>query len=288
MVRQSVSVFDIAGSGHDRPLIEPHRGRRPPRRARRAVFGELPASARIGLHGSFATTGHGHGTDLALVAGCSASPPTTSASPRRSLARGVGHGGRVRDEDLGEAHPNTARFQLTQRDGREMRVVGSSLGGGDVVVSADRRLRRGDHRRPAGSVVEHQDRPGEIAAVTAVLAAEREHRLDARRTRTARRRGRSMSSRPTHLRRRGRGPVAATTACSRCGACQRSRSDGDGRLAALRAPWQARRAALHVDLAQRQAAVQPISLSALQPRDSGPPLTRSPARSAGHACHSAI
>ena len=33
------------------------------------LLGEIPAQADIGLYGSFATTGKGHGTDKALVAG---------------------------------------------------------------------------------------------------------------------------------------------------------------------------------------------------------------------------
>ena len=33
------------------------------------LLGEIPVQADIGLYGSFATTGKGHGTDKALVAG---------------------------------------------------------------------------------------------------------------------------------------------------------------------------------------------------------------------------
>ena len=33
------------------------------------LLGEIPAQADIGLYGSFATTGKGHGTDKALIAG---------------------------------------------------------------------------------------------------------------------------------------------------------------------------------------------------------------------------
>ena len=35
----------------------------------RQLLGRKPKTARIYLHGSFAATGHGHGTDCALVAG---------------------------------------------------------------------------------------------------------------------------------------------------------------------------------------------------------------------------
>ena len=45
------------------------------------LLGEIPAQADIGLYGSFATTGKGHGTDKALVAGLLACGPMTPACP---------------------------------------------------------------------------------------------------------------------------------------------------------------------------------------------------------------
>jgi L-serine dehydratase len=72
--------------------------------------------------------------------------------------------------DLGEVHPNTAEFVLADTAGRTMVVRGSSLGGGDVVVTDI----DGFEVQVSGELpvilVEHQDRPGEIAAVTGVLA----------------------------------------------------------------------------------------------------------------------
>ena len=35
----------------------------------RKLLGDQPVQADISLHGSFALTGHGHGTDCALIAG---------------------------------------------------------------------------------------------------------------------------------------------------------------------------------------------------------------------------
>ncbi len=43
------------------------------------LLGDVPAEADIGLYGSFATTGRGHGTDRALVAGCWVSDRTIPA-----------------------------------------------------------------------------------------------------------------------------------------------------------------------------------------------------------------
>lgn len=139
----------------------------------RAVFGGQPKHARILLHGSFASTGPGHGTDLALVAGLlglAADDPGIRTAFR--LAREVGLEVEFGEVDLCDAHPNTAVFELEGSEpGRErMRIRGSSLGGGDVVIA-----QIDDYEVEATGelpllVVGHQDRPGEIAGVTALLA----------------------------------------------------------------------------------------------------------------------
>ena len=57
----------------------------------RKLLGEPPAEAEILLHGSFAATGRGHGTDRALVAGLLGMQPDDEAIPRSfALARAAG------------------------------------------------------------------------------------------------------------------------------------------------------------------------------------------------------
>lgn len=139
----------------------------------RAVVGSTPASAKIALHGSFATTGRGHGTDRALVAGLLGYAPDDERLPD-SLVIAAENGLVVTftTEDLGEVHPNSARLDMTDANGREFVVQGSSLGGGDVLVTLVNDFPvevTGEH--PA-LVVVHQDQPGVVAAVTARLAAD--------------------------------------------------------------------------------------------------------------------
>ncbi|MRR13484.1 L-serine ammonia-lyase, iron-sulfur-dependent, subunit beta, partial [bacterium] len=136
MARQR-SLFDILGPVMIGPSSSHTAGAVRLGSLARAIFGGQPGSARIGLHGSFATTGHGHGTDLALVAGLlgyRADDPAISSAMDAAAQAGLAV--EVFDADLGEAHPNTAEFVLGGADGRQMRIVGSSLGGGDVVVTA--------------------------------------------------------------------------------------------------------------------------------------------------------
>jgi len=137
----------------------------------RAIFGAQPCSVRIGLHGSFASTGRGHGTDLALVAGLLGMKPDDARIPSAlDIAPAHGLAVEFHEVDLGEVHPNTALFELHGSDGRSMVVRGSSLGGGDVVVSAIDGFEVEARGVLPLLIVEHIDRPGQIAAVTGVLA----------------------------------------------------------------------------------------------------------------------
>lgn len=137
----------------------------------RAIFGGQPAAAVIGLHGSFASTGKGHGTDLALVAGLLGMAPDDAAIPTAfESAREAGMRVTFAEKDLGEVHPNSAEFLLTGADGHTMSVRGSSLGGGDVVVTAIDDFEVEANGELPLLVVEHLDRPGEIAAVSGILA----------------------------------------------------------------------------------------------------------------------
>ena len=137
----------------------------------RAIFGGQPVKARILLHGSFASTGPGHGTDLALVAGLLGMSPDDARIPLAlELASESGLEVEFDEVDLGDAHPNSAVFELTDAEGTQMRVQGSSLGGGDVVVTEIDAFEVEASGELPLLVVAHVDRPGEIAAVTSILA----------------------------------------------------------------------------------------------------------------------
>jgi L-serine dehydratase len=165
------SVFDVIGPVMIGPSSSHTAGAVRLGRLARAVFGEAPARAAVALHGSFATTGHGHGTDLALVAGLLGLAPDDERI-RSSLEEAIARGMEVvfTDEDLGAVHPNTARIVMTAADGRTGLVQGSSVGGADVLLTRiddfDVEI-TGD--LPA-LVVEHHDQPGVVASVTAALA----------------------------------------------------------------------------------------------------------------------
>ena len=165
------SVFDVIGPVMIGPSSSHTAGAVRLGRLARAVFGEQPARAHITLHGSFASTGRGHGTDLALVAGLLGfAPDDVRIRIADEEARRAGLDVSFSEADLGEVHPNTARLELSSADGRTVTVQGSSVGGADVMLTAIDDFEVNITGELPVLVVEHRDQPGVIASVSAVLA----------------------------------------------------------------------------------------------------------------------
>jgi len=102
----------------------------------RGLVGGTPDSAKIELHGSFARTGEGHGTDKAIVAGLMGFRPDDDRI-RTALEIAEREGLQYRFEKTtidAEAHPNTVRITVERGD-RSAEMIGSSLGAGRVLVS---------------------------------------------------------------------------------------------------------------------------------------------------------
>ncbi|HEX8850385.1 MAG TPA: L-serine ammonia-lyase, iron-sulfur-dependent subunit beta [Gemmatimonadaceae bacterium] len=104
----------------------------------RCLVGGTPQTARIELHGSFARTGEGHGTDKAIVAGLMGfQPDDDRIRTALEIAEREGLDYRFEKTTLGEesdVHPNTTRVTV-QRGERSATMVGSSLGAGRVLVT---------------------------------------------------------------------------------------------------------------------------------------------------------
>lgn len=167
------SIFDIVGPVMIGPSSSHTAGAVRLGLLARSILGEQPVRAEIGLHGSFASTGKGHGTDLAIVAGLLGFAPDDPAiRDSLLLASDAGLETSFHAADLGQTHPNSAAFALTAADGRRMELQGSSLGGGDVVLTRIDGYDTEITGELPSLLVFHLDRPGEVAAVTAILARE--------------------------------------------------------------------------------------------------------------------
>ena len=104
----------------------------------RGLVGGTPEHAAVELHGSFARTGEGHGTDKAIVGGLMGfRPDDERIREALSIAEREGLDYKFEKTKLGEegvTHPNTARLTVT-RGMREAQLVGSSLGAGRILIS---------------------------------------------------------------------------------------------------------------------------------------------------------
>ena len=136
----------------------------------RRLLGGEPESAVIGLHGSFAATGEGHGTHLALLAGLLGLDPDDEGIPAaREIAQERGLDFRFEDVDLGQVHPNSVRLRLAA-EGEAVAVQASSVGGGRIRVwDIDGFPVNLDGVYPT-ILLAYPDRAGAVAQVTAILA----------------------------------------------------------------------------------------------------------------------
>jgi L-serine dehydratase len=104
----------------------------------RCLVGGTPERARVELHGSFARTGEGHGTDKAIVGGLMGfRPDDERLRDALGIAEREGLDYRFEKTTLGEeteVHPNTVRI-TAERGDRTSVMVGSSLGAGRVLVT---------------------------------------------------------------------------------------------------------------------------------------------------------
>ncbi len=130
------------------------------------------AKADILFHGSFAKTYKGHGTDKAIVGGILKMDPWDPGI-RTSLETAEEKGIIVsfHTGTLDNAHPNTALVTLTDCNGNTISVQGSSVGGGNIVITQINGMEVYFTGQNTTLIVMHQDVPGTIAQVTGLVAA---------------------------------------------------------------------------------------------------------------------
>jgi L-serine dehydratase len=167
---RGLSIFDIIGPIMVGPSSSHTAGAVRLGLVARSIFGEQPSSVLIELHGSFAETGRGHGTDRALVAGLLEMEPSDERIPDSlQLARDAGIQINFQEIDLGETeHPNSVRFTLSAEN-RTMQITGSSVGGGMIAVTHLDSFPVNLTAEFETLLIVGDDQPGTINAVTARL-----------------------------------------------------------------------------------------------------------------------
>lgn len=136
----------------------------------RSLLGAEPVRAEILLHGSFAETGPGHGTDRALVAGLLGMKPDDLRIPlsfQEAEKRGLAFS--FQNVDLKEAHPNTAVLTVADQAGRSIRLQAASTGGGRIRVDQLDGVDVSFTGAFSTLIIHSTDVPGKLAEVTREL-----------------------------------------------------------------------------------------------------------------------
>lgn len=165
------SIFDILGPIMVGPSSSHTAGAARIGLIARQLFGRQPDKAQVYLHGSFAATGKGHGTDKALIAGLLGMKPDDMRIPESfEIAKEMGMEFQIAEKDIREAHPNTAQIVMEAEGVKTMKIQAYSIGGGRIRVSKLDGIDVHFSGESNTLIVRNVDQPGRITEVAAALS----------------------------------------------------------------------------------------------------------------------
>lgn len=165
------SIFDILGPVMVGPSSSHTAGAARIGLIARQLFGRQPDKAQVYLHGSFAATGKGHGTDKALIAGLLGMKPDDMRIPESfEIAKEMGMEFQIAEKDIREAHPNTAQIIMEAEGVKTMKIQAYSIGGGRIRVSKLDGIDVHFSGESNTLIVRNVDQPGRITEVAAALS----------------------------------------------------------------------------------------------------------------------
>jgi L-serine dehydratase len=139
----------------------------------RCLVGGTPQRARVELHGSFARTGEGHGTDKAIVGGLMGfRPDDERIRDALGIAEREGLNYAFEKTTLGNdetTHPNSVRITVERGDRKHV-MLGSSLGAGRVFISEIDGFPVEVHGSYHTIVLVAEDVKGSIARIAGIIA----------------------------------------------------------------------------------------------------------------------
>ncbi len=132
---------------------------------------DKPEKAEIYLHGSFAATGTGHGTDRGLIAGLLGMQPDDIRIPDSfQIAEKEGLFFSFAEKEIKAAHPNTALLFLTGKNGRTAQIQAASVGGGRILIQKLDGVELNVSLEKPTLIVHNLDKPGCVAKVAELLS----------------------------------------------------------------------------------------------------------------------
>ncbi len=171
MTMKNYSVFDILGPVMIGPSSSHTAGAARIGKIARELADDSFYKVSFHLHGSFAKTYRGHGTDKALVAGILGLDPSDERiKDSFELAKKNNIQIEFIEADLGYVHPNTVKIVFHYKYKEDFYVIGSSIGGGNVNIiniNGNEVSFTGDYPT---ILAKYKDRKGVISEISTILS----------------------------------------------------------------------------------------------------------------------
>ena len=169
-----IDIFDIIGPIMVGPSSSHTAGAVRIGRMARTLLGEEPVKAAMHLHGSFAETGVGHGTDMALVAGLLGMRSDDYDIPNSfEIAQERGLEFYFDEVDLRDAHPNSVLLELEGVNGAKRSMQACSVGGGRIMVDKIDGVALNFTGNYNTLIIQNKDERGYISNITQALTMAR-------------------------------------------------------------------------------------------------------------------
>lgn len=124
------------------------------------------------LHGSFAKTYKGHGTDKALVAGVLGMGPSDDKIKHSfDIAEKEGIEFSFLETDLGYEHPNSVKI-LFENNKKKFYIIGSSIGGGNILITNINGTEVNLNGEYPTLILKYEDKKGVISKISTILSKE--------------------------------------------------------------------------------------------------------------------
>ena len=172
------SIFDVMGPIMIGPSSSHTAGAARIGRLAKKICGKDFTKVVFHLHGSFAKTYMGHGTDKALVAGALGMlPDDENLRDSFEIAKKRNVNYSFEQVDLGDVHPNSVKVEMFYEDGRVSYVIGSSIGGGNIKIIDIDGLKIDSTNAFPTLILKYNEQKGIISFVSTLLA-ENEYNIE--------------------------------------------------------------------------------------------------------------
>lgn len=137
----------------------------------RNIVGDKFDKVEFYLHGSFAHTYKGHGTDKALVAGILGMEPDDEELRKSiEIAKSKNIEIEFNTIELEDSHPNTAKILFYKGNIKIGEIIGSSIGGGSIKITSVDGYEVDLTGEYSAILINQFDRKGVISNITRILA----------------------------------------------------------------------------------------------------------------------